>query len=124
APSTSKATVFSSPPSGSLLDRGQPIRITPLATEVTHQELETAARQISGKARELAEEIDRLRALPDELLAPLRDSGLMRGGASSDVGAPELPPALTLSCAEEIARGDASAGWCVSIAATSSRLAA
>jgi indole-3-acetate monooxygenase len=48
----------------------------------------------------------------------------MRGGASSDVGAPELPPALTLSCAEEIARGDASAGWCVSIAATSSLLAA
>jgi alkylation response protein AidB-like acyl-CoA dehydrogenase len=47
----------------------------------------------------------------------------MRGGAPGDVGAPELPPALTLSCAEEIARGDASAGWCVSIAATSSLLA-
>lgn len=62
--------------------------------------------------------------MPEALLAPLRDSGLMRAGASGDVGAPELPPALTLSCAEEIARGDASAGWCVSIAATSSLLAA
>jgi alkylation response protein AidB-like acyl-CoA dehydrogenase len=47
----------------------------------------------------------------------------MRAGASGDIGAPELPPALTLSCAEEIARGDASGGWCVSIAATSSLLA-
>lgn len=47
----------------------------------------------------------------------------MRGGAPGDVGAPELPPALTLSCAEEIARGDMSTGWCVSIAATSSLLA-
>jgi alkylation response protein AidB-like acyl-CoA dehydrogenase len=47
----------------------------------------------------------------------------MRGGAPEEVGAPELPPAVTLGCAEEIARGDASAGWCVSIAATSSLLA-
>jgi indole-3-acetate monooxygenase len=53
----------------------------------------------------------------------LRDSGLMRGGAPDEVGAPELPPAVTLACAEEIARGEASAGWCVSIAATSSLLA-
>ncbi len=30
---------------------------------------------------------------------------------------------MTLRCAEEVARGDASAGWCVSIAATSSLLA-
>ena len=95
----------------------------PLATEVTHEQLESTARTISAEARELAEEIERLRALPDALLVSLRKSGLMRGGASADVGAPELPPALTLSCAEEIARGDASAGWCVSIAATSSLLA-
>jgi indole-3-acetate monooxygenase len=39
------------------------------------------------------------------------------------VGAPEAPPAVTLRCAEEVARGDASAGWCVSIGATSSLLA-
>jgi alkylation response protein AidB-like acyl-CoA dehydrogenase len=47
----------------------------------------------------------------------------MRGGAPEEVGAPELPPAITLAFAEEIARGEASAGWCVSIAATSSLLA-
>jgi alkylation response protein AidB-like acyl-CoA dehydrogenase len=106
-----------------LLDRGQPIRIKTLATEVTHQELHSAAREISTEARTRADEIERLGALPEALLARLRDSGLMRGGAPEEVGGPELPPAVTLGCAEEIARGDASAGWCVSIAATSSLLA-
>jgi alkylation response protein AidB-like acyl-CoA dehydrogenase len=54
----------------------------------------------------------------------LRRSGLMRAGAPSEVGGHELPPGVALRCAEEIARGDASAGWCVSIAVTSSLLAA
>ncbi len=48
----------------------------------------------------------------------------MRAGASQDVGALELAPDTALRCAEEIARGDASTGWCVSIAITSSLLAA
>jgi indole-3-acetate monooxygenase len=47
----------------------------------------------------------------------------MRAGAPTSLGAPQASPAVTLRCAEEIARGDASAGWCVSIAATSSLLA-
>jgi alkylation response protein AidB-like acyl-CoA dehydrogenase len=48
----------------------------------------------------------------------------MRGGVPREVGGPELPPGVALRCAEEIARGDASTGWCVSIAMTSSLLAA
>jgi alkylation response protein AidB-like acyl-CoA dehydrogenase len=48
----------------------------------------------------------------------------MRAGAPSALGALQAPPAVTLSSAERIARGDASAGWCVSIAATSSLLSA
>ncbi len=48
----------------------------------------------------------------------------MRAGAPLEVGGLELAPGLALRCAEEIARGDASAGWCVSIAITSSLLAA
>ncbi|HEX4564409.1 MAG TPA: acyl-CoA dehydrogenase family protein [Solirubrobacteraceae bacterium] len=47
----------------------------------------------------------------------------MRAGAPASLGAPQASPSVTLRCAEEIARGDASAGWCVSIAATSSLLA-
>jgi len=54
----------------------------------------------------------------------LGDSGLLRAGAPAEVGGLELAPGPALRCAEEIARGDASAGWCVSIAITSSLLAA
>lgn len=86
-------------------------------------ELEAVARDISSMAREHAPEIERRRQLPDELLAELRRFGLMRAGAPREVGGLELAPGLALRCAEEIARGDASTGWCVSIAMTSSLLA-
>jgi alkylation response protein AidB-like acyl-CoA dehydrogenase len=83
-------------------------------------EVERDAREISSIARELAPEIERRRQLTDDLLAQLRRSGLMRAGAPREVEGHELAPGLALRCAEEIARGDASAGWCVSIAITSS----
>jgi alkylation response protein AidB-like acyl-CoA dehydrogenase len=84
----------------------------------------TAAHAISATARELAPETERLRRLPDQLVADLRAAGLLRAGAPREVEALELAPGTALRCAEEIARGDASAGWCVSIAITSSLLAA
>ncbi len=87
-------------------------------------EIEQVAREISGLARELAVDTERGRRLPDELVAALRDSGLLRGGAPIEVQGAELAPGVALGCAEEVARGDASAGWCVSIAITSSLLAA
>ncbi len=87
-------------------------------------EIEAVARDISALARELAAETERRRQLPDELVARLRDSGLLRAGAPVEVAALELAPVPALRCAEEVARGDASAGWCVSIAITSSLLAA
>jgi alkylation response protein AidB-like acyl-CoA dehydrogenase len=82
------------------------------------------ARQISLMARELAAETELRRRLPDELVARLRDSGLMRAGAPLEASGLELSPGSSLRCAEEVARGDASAGWCVSIAITSSLLTA
>jgi alkylation response protein AidB-like acyl-CoA dehydrogenase len=86
--------------------------------------VEAAARGLSAIARDLAGETERLRQLPDQLVARLRDSRLLRAGAPREVDGLELDPATSLKCAEEIARGDASAGWCVSIAITSSLLAA
>jgi indole-3-acetate monooxygenase len=86
--------------------------------------IEAEAQRISAIARGLASEIDSGRRLPDALVTALRDSGLLRAGAPVEVGDLELAPGLALRCAEEIARGDASAGWCVSIAITSSLLAA
>src|SRR6266852_3541315 len=87
-------------------------------------EIEGVARDISALARELAAETESRRQLADELVVRLRDFGLLRAGAPVEVGGLELAPGPSLRCAEEVARGDASAGWCVSIAITSSLLAA
>jgi alkylation response protein AidB-like acyl-CoA dehydrogenase len=98
--------------------------MTDLVSQVAESSdaLSRAAEELSAFSRELAPEIDAERRLPDALVARLRASGLFRAGAPADVGAPEAPPAVTLRCAEEVARGDGSAGWCVSIAGTSSLL--
>ena len=87
------------------------------------EDLERAAARLSVLARDLAPAIETERRLPDELVGELRAAGLFRAGAPAAIGAPEAPPAVTLGCAEAVARGDALAGWCVSIAATSSLLA-
>ncbi len=92
------------------------------ARETSNGSLIDAATELSDLARELAPATEAERRLPDALVERLRVSGLFRAGAPDAVGAAEAPPAVTLRCAEEIARGDASAGWCVSIAATSSLL--
>ena len=86
--------------------------------------MELLAVEISELAQALAPETERQRQLAGELLLRLRASGLMMAGAPREVGGLELAPGVALRCAEEVARGDASAGWCVSIAATSSLLAA
>ncbi|MDT5022530.1 MAG: indole-3-acetate monooxygenase [Mycobacterium sp.] len=82
------------------------------------------ARQIADLARGMADDIDSARRLPPELVEALRDSGLLRAGAPVEAGALELPAGIALRCAEEVARGDASAGWCVSIGITSTLLVA
>jgi indole-3-acetate monooxygenase len=87
-------------------------------------ELDTLTDRASALARDLAATTERERALPQALVDQLRATGLMRAGAPAALGALEASPATTLSGAEKIARGDASAGWCVSIAATSSLLSA
>jgi indole-3-acetate monooxygenase len=87
-------------------------------------DVQARARQIADSARGMAERIDADRRLPAELVDELRDSGLLRGGAPVEVAGLELPPGVALRCAEEVARGDTSAGWCVSIAITSSLLIA
>ena len=47
---------------------------------------------------------------PTGCVARLRDSGLLRAGAPREVDGLELAPGVALRCAEEVARGDASAG--------------
>lgn len=87
-------------------------------------ELDVLSERASALARELAATTERERALPAALLEELHATGLLRAGVPEALGALQAPPAITLRGAETIARGDASAGWCVSIAATSSLLCA
>jgi alkylation response protein AidB-like acyl-CoA dehydrogenase len=87
-------------------------------------DIELRAQEIAHLARGMADQIEADRRLPAELVSALRDSGLLRAGAPAEVGALELAAGTALRCAEEVARGDASAGWCVSIAITSSLLVA
>jgi indole-3-acetate monooxygenase len=93
-------------------------------TEVATVPVVLRAREIADLARGMSDQIDSDRRLPAELVGVLRDSGLLRAGAPVEAGALELPAGTALRCAEEVARGDASAGWCVSIAITSSLLVA
>src|SRR5690242_3546180 len=86
------------------------------------RDLDDVAVELAVLAGRFAPEAEKLRRLPDELVDRLRASGLLRAGAPASTGAAEAPPELTLRLAETVARGDASAGWCVSIAATSSLL--
>src|ERR1700685_1122152 len=93
-------------------------------TDIATMPVLSQAREIADLARGMADEIDSGRRLPTELVEALRDSGLLRAGAPVEADALELPAGTALRCAEEVARGDASAGWCVSIAITSSLLVA
>jgi alkylation response protein AidB-like acyl-CoA dehydrogenase len=87
-------------------------------------DLERAAAEIADLAGTLAQVTESGRSLAPELVARLRDTGLLRSGVPTVLGGAQATPAEILGSAETIARGDASAGWCVSIAATSSLLSA
>ncbi|QUR66769.1 acyl-CoA dehydrogenase family protein [Mycobacterium spongiae] len=87
-------------------------------------EIELLAEKIALSAQEMSAEIDRDRRLPNELVTGLSEAGLLRATMPGEVHALELAPAPALRCAEAVARGDASAGWCVSIAITSALLVA
>jgi alkylation response protein AidB-like acyl-CoA dehydrogenase len=92
--------------------------------ERAFEKLHHDALECAELARSLARTTEDRRALPDELLTKLKDSGLLTSGAPRGVGGLQAPPGVSLAAAEAIARGDASTGWCVSIAMTSSLLAA
>ena len=85
-------------------------------------EIEEVAGRIAEAARPMSARIEEHRRLPEELVAALHDSGLLRAGAPAEVDALELPPGTALRCAETLAAADASVGWCVSIAITASLL--
>ncbi|MEC3977009.1 acyl-CoA dehydrogenase family protein [Amycolatopsis sp. H20-H5] len=86
--------------------------------------LHRAALDGAELAKSVAATTEARRSLPPELAGSLTRAELFRSGVPKTLGGPEAPPAVSLQTAETVASGDASAGWCVSIAITSSLLSA
>ncbi|OBI72758.1 acyl-CoA dehydrogenase family protein [Mycobacterium asiaticum] len=91
---------------------------------MSHPDLEVVAEKIALSAREVSAQTEREHRLAPDLVDRLNDAGLLRATMPREVDALELEPPIALRCAEAIARGDAAAGWCVSIAITSALLVA
>jgi indole-3-acetate monooxygenase len=83
-----------------------------------------AARRLSPLAGSLAEQIERERALPAELLGELRDAGLLRLCLPRALGGFEAEPAEMVRALEELARADGATAWCAMVASTSGLLGA
>lgn len=83
-----------------------------------------AARRLAAGVRERADEIERARRLPQELVQAFASAGLFRMGVPRAFGGSEVDPATMVRAIEAVAHADGSAGWCVMIGATSGVMAA
>ncbi|HEX3909811.1 MAG TPA: acyl-CoA dehydrogenase family protein [Solirubrobacteraceae bacterium] len=84
----------------------------------------TAAQRIAPRAGELAEQTERERALPTELVGDLLDAGLLSLCLPRALGGREAQPGEMVLALEALARGDGACAWCAMIASTSSLLGA
>ena len=77
-----------------------------------------AARALGPTLATRSEEIEAARRLPADLAAAMAAAGLFRIAVPKSLGGHELPPADIVAVIEAVAMADASAGWCLMIAAT------
>ena len=104
-----------------------PAPSAPSATTADITVLETpvaAAERLALLAQELAPYAERERHLAPELVDELARAGLFRLLVPAAIGGAEASPVTLVESVEALARGDASAAWCVAIAATSGLLLA
>lgn len=71
-----------------------------------------------------AEQTERERRLTPDLSSALAEAGLYRMCLPASLAGGEVAPHTLLAAVEALARGDAAAGWCVAVCATSGMLAA
>jgi alkylation response protein AidB-like acyl-CoA dehydrogenase len=81
------------------------------------------ARRLAPTAAELAPAAERDRQLAEPLVAALADAGLFRLCVPAAAGGLEAHPGTLVAAVRALAAGDAAAGWCVAIAATSGLVA-
>ena len=82
------------------------------------------ARSLGPLLASSADEIERNRELPASIVSALIDNGLFRLLQPCSLGGAELDPMTYIQTVEEIARHDASTGWCVEQANGCSMVAA
>src|SRR5215472_15339688 len=82
------------------------------------------ARDFVPELAAAAPEIERHRELPERVVAALVERGFFRMLLPRSVGGAELLPAPYVRVIEEIAKGDASAAWCLNQGAGCSMIAA
>lgn len=78
-------------------------------------EILARAQELAPLLRERAEEIERARRLPADIVDLLRDAGVFRMGFAREWGGPELTSVEQTEVVEALAYGDASVGWCAMI---------
>lgn len=83
-----------------------------------------AAREIAPMLAARAAEIEEARRLPADIAATLAEAGLFRLAIPKSLDGHELPPDAMFAVLEAVAEGDASAGWCLMIGATTALVAA
>ena len=83
-----------------------------------------AAERIAPLAASMAEQIERDRRLPEELVRELLDGGLLGLCLPRALGGREADPAEMVTALERLARGDGSTAWCAMICSTSGLLGA
>ena len=82
----------------------------------------SAAQSLAVSAAELAAEGEKERRLAPRLVEGIVEAGLFRLCVPASVGGLESPAGTLVEVVEELARGDAAAGWCVAVNATSGLL--
>ena len=83
-----------------------------------------AARSLAPRAAGVAERGESERRLPAELSEAIAEAGLYRLCVPASLGGGEAHPRVLVEAVEALAQGDAAAGWCVAVCATSGMLAA
>ena len=82
------------------------------------------ARSFQPELLARAPEIEQARRLPADLAAKLAGAGLFRMLIPSGIGGLQSDPLTVAQAIESLAEGDASAGWCLMIGATTAMLSA
>jgi indole-3-acetate monooxygenase len=83
-----------------------------------------AARSIAAIASASAEQGERERKLAPPVVDALRDAGFFRLCVPRSVGGGEADSATLIEVCEELARGDAAAGWCIAVMSTAGMVGA